>query len=180
MALDYDTVMSKVETDLPFSYTDTEAILYAVAVGMGRDERDVAQGDDRIAVDRHVSDKRVASAPVIDRSASQDHVVLVWRTAPGGEHDSNREYTRHPAATHDPRPIHQTYLLEHSCIVPDFGCSSAAPQVRGPKSDRSRDKRPGPVAISSTAMPNTQMGSQRISLSMVSALCSSSPPTSQR
>ena len=37
MALDYDTIMSKVETDLPFTYTDTETILYALAVGMGRD-----------------------------------------------------------------------------------------------------------------------------------------------
>ena len=43
MALDYDTVMSKVETDLPFSYTDTEAILYAVAVGMGRDPLDTRE-----------------------------------------------------------------------------------------------------------------------------------------
>ncbi len=43
MALDYDTVMSKVETDLPFSYTDTEAILYAVAVGMGRDPLDARE-----------------------------------------------------------------------------------------------------------------------------------------
>ena len=43
MALDYDTVMSKVETDLPFSYKDTEAILYAVAVGMGRDPLDARE-----------------------------------------------------------------------------------------------------------------------------------------
>ena len=40
MALDYDTVMSKVETDLPFSYTDTDSILYALGVGMGRDPLD--------------------------------------------------------------------------------------------------------------------------------------------
>ena len=43
MALDYDTVMSKVETDLPFSYTDTETILYAIAVGMGRDPLDARE-----------------------------------------------------------------------------------------------------------------------------------------
>jgi acyl dehydratase len=40
MALDYDTVMSKVETDLPFSYTDTETILYALGIGMARDPLD--------------------------------------------------------------------------------------------------------------------------------------------
>ena len=40
MALDYDNVMSKVETDLPFSYTDTESILYALSVGMGQDPVD--------------------------------------------------------------------------------------------------------------------------------------------
>jgi acyl dehydratase len=40
MALDYDNVMSKVETDLPFTYTDTESILYALSVGMGRDPVD--------------------------------------------------------------------------------------------------------------------------------------------
>lgn len=43
MALDYDTIMSKVETDLPFSYTDTETILYALAVGMGRDPLDARE-----------------------------------------------------------------------------------------------------------------------------------------
>ena len=40
MALDYDNVMSKVEIDLPFTYTDTESILYALSVGMGRDPVD--------------------------------------------------------------------------------------------------------------------------------------------
>ena len=40
MALDYDTVMSKVETDLPFSYTDAETILYALGIGMARDPLD--------------------------------------------------------------------------------------------------------------------------------------------
>ena len=43
MALDYDTIMSKVETDLPFSYTDTETILYALGVGMGRDPLDARE-----------------------------------------------------------------------------------------------------------------------------------------
>jgi len=37
MALDYDTLMSKVEIDLPFSYTDADAMLYALSVGMGTD-----------------------------------------------------------------------------------------------------------------------------------------------
>ena len=40
MALIYDEVMAKVETDLPFSYTDRDAILYALSVGMGRDPLD--------------------------------------------------------------------------------------------------------------------------------------------
>lgn len=40
MALNYDNVMSKVETDLPFTYTDTESILYALSVGMGRNPVD--------------------------------------------------------------------------------------------------------------------------------------------
>ena len=43
MALDYDTVMSKVETDLPFSYSDTESILYALAVGMGSNPLDTSE-----------------------------------------------------------------------------------------------------------------------------------------
>jgi acyl dehydratase len=37
MALDYDTLMSKVQTDLPFSYTDADSMLYALSVGMGTD-----------------------------------------------------------------------------------------------------------------------------------------------
>ncbi|MEJ2256768.1 MAG: MaoC/PaaZ C-terminal domain-containing protein [Woeseiaceae bacterium] len=40
MALIYDEVMAKVETDLPFSYTDKDSILYALSVGMGRDPVD--------------------------------------------------------------------------------------------------------------------------------------------
>ena len=40
MALIYDEVMAKVETDLPFSYSDKDAILYALSVGMGRDPLD--------------------------------------------------------------------------------------------------------------------------------------------
>ena len=37
MPLDYDSLMSTVENDLPFSYTDTESMLYALGIGMGRD-----------------------------------------------------------------------------------------------------------------------------------------------
>ena len=37
MALDYDTLMSRVETDLPFSYTDADSMLYALSVGMAQD-----------------------------------------------------------------------------------------------------------------------------------------------
>jgi len=40
MALIYDEVMAKVETDVPFSYTERETILYALSVGMGRDPVD--------------------------------------------------------------------------------------------------------------------------------------------
>lgn len=40
MALDYDTLMSKVETDLPFTYTDADAMLYALGVGMGTNPLD--------------------------------------------------------------------------------------------------------------------------------------------
>jgi acyl dehydratase len=40
MALNYDEVMAKVETDLPFSYTDKDTILYALSVGMGKDPLD--------------------------------------------------------------------------------------------------------------------------------------------
>jgi len=40
MALDYDKVMSKVDIDLPFSYTDADTMLYALSIGMGRDPLD--------------------------------------------------------------------------------------------------------------------------------------------
>lgn len=45
MALDYDKLMSKVETDLPFSYTDADAMLYALSVGMGTDPLDERELD---------------------------------------------------------------------------------------------------------------------------------------
>ncbi len=37
MALNYDELMSKSIYDIPFRYTDTETILYALSVGMGQD-----------------------------------------------------------------------------------------------------------------------------------------------
>jgi len=37
MALNYDELMSKSIYDIPFTYTDTETILYALSIGMGRD-----------------------------------------------------------------------------------------------------------------------------------------------
>lgn len=40
MALNYDEVMSKTVTDIPFSYSDTETMLYALSIGMGRDPLD--------------------------------------------------------------------------------------------------------------------------------------------
>ena len=40
MALDYDELMSKVQTDLPFSYTDADTMLYALSIGMGNDPLD--------------------------------------------------------------------------------------------------------------------------------------------
>ncbi|MDH5455854.1 MAG: MaoC/PaaZ C-terminal domain-containing protein [Gammaproteobacteria bacterium] len=43
MALDYDTLMAKVESDLPFSYTDADSMLYALAVGMGQDPLDTRE-----------------------------------------------------------------------------------------------------------------------------------------
>jgi acyl dehydratase len=43
MALDYDTLMSKVENDLPFSYTDADSMLYALSVGMARDPVDTRE-----------------------------------------------------------------------------------------------------------------------------------------
>ena len=40
MALDYEELLSKSVYDIPFSYTDNEAMLYALSVGMGRDPQD--------------------------------------------------------------------------------------------------------------------------------------------
>jgi acyl dehydratase len=40
MALNYDELMSKVELDLPFSYTDADSMLYALSIGMGRNPLD--------------------------------------------------------------------------------------------------------------------------------------------
>ncbi|NNF40867.1 MAG: 3-alpha,7-alpha,12-alpha-trihydroxy-5-beta-cholest-24-enoyl-CoA hydratase [Woeseiaceae bacterium] len=40
MALNYDELMSNAIYDIPFSYTDTEAILYALSIGMGQDPLD--------------------------------------------------------------------------------------------------------------------------------------------
>jgi len=37
MALDYDHLMATSIVDLPFSYRDTETILYALSIGLGRD-----------------------------------------------------------------------------------------------------------------------------------------------
>jgi acyl dehydratase len=43
MALDYDELMAKVETDLPFNYTDADAMLYALSIGLGADPLDLRQ-----------------------------------------------------------------------------------------------------------------------------------------
>ena len=43
MSLDYDKLMSTVENDLPFSYTDADSMLYALSVGMGRDPLDARE-----------------------------------------------------------------------------------------------------------------------------------------
>ena len=43
MALDYDELMSKVQTDLPFSYTDADTMLYALSIGMGNDPLDLRE-----------------------------------------------------------------------------------------------------------------------------------------
>lgn len=40
MALDYDKLMSTNIVDLPFSYRDTETMLYALSIGLGRDPLD--------------------------------------------------------------------------------------------------------------------------------------------
>ncbi|MDJ0749728.1 MAG: MaoC/PaaZ C-terminal domain-containing protein [Woeseiaceae bacterium] len=37
MPLEYDKLLSTVELDLPFNYTDADTMLYALAIGMGRD-----------------------------------------------------------------------------------------------------------------------------------------------
>lgn len=45
MAITYDKLMSLAVKDMPFSYTDRDSMLYAVAVGMGRDATDLKQLD---------------------------------------------------------------------------------------------------------------------------------------
>ena len=40
MPLEYEKLISTVELDLPFSYTDADTMLYALAIGMGRDPVD--------------------------------------------------------------------------------------------------------------------------------------------
>ncbi len=40
MPLDYDQLMATKVADLPLSYDDSEAILYALSIGMGRDPLD--------------------------------------------------------------------------------------------------------------------------------------------
>ena len=45
MPLDYDKLMSTVENDLPFSYTDRDSMLYALSVGMGQDPLDAGELD---------------------------------------------------------------------------------------------------------------------------------------
>ena len=43
MPLEYDKLLSTVELDLPFAYTDADAMLYALAIGMGRDPVDTRE-----------------------------------------------------------------------------------------------------------------------------------------
>jgi acyl dehydratase len=43
MALDYDKLMATKVVDLPLSYGDSEAILYALSIGMGRDPLDLKE-----------------------------------------------------------------------------------------------------------------------------------------
>ena len=43
MTLIYDKLMATTVVDLPFSYTDTETILYALSVGLGRDPLDTKE-----------------------------------------------------------------------------------------------------------------------------------------
>ena len=45
MALDYDKLMATSVVDLPFSYRDTETMLYALSVGLGRDPVDQRELD---------------------------------------------------------------------------------------------------------------------------------------
>ncbi len=40
MALNYDEVMAKIVTNIPFSYSDADSMLYALSIGMGRDPLD--------------------------------------------------------------------------------------------------------------------------------------------
>ena len=43
MALNYEKLMSKSIDDIPFSYTDTDTILYALSVGMARDPMNIRE-----------------------------------------------------------------------------------------------------------------------------------------
>lgn len=43
MALDYDELMATTVVDLPFSFSDTETMLYALSIGLGRDPLDRAE-----------------------------------------------------------------------------------------------------------------------------------------
>ncbi|MEO1201178.1 MAG: MaoC/PaaZ C-terminal domain-containing protein [Pseudomonadota bacterium] len=43
MALDYDKLMATKVVDLPFSYRDTESMLYALSVGLGRNPLDASE-----------------------------------------------------------------------------------------------------------------------------------------
>jgi len=43
MPLDYDQLMATKVVDLPLSYNDSEAILYALSIGMGRDPMDLKE-----------------------------------------------------------------------------------------------------------------------------------------
>jgi len=43
MALNYDEVMSKSIYDLPFTYSDTETLLYALSIGLGQDPLDTKE-----------------------------------------------------------------------------------------------------------------------------------------
>jgi len=43
MPLDYDKLMATKDVDLPLSYDDSEAILYALSIGMGRDPLDLKE-----------------------------------------------------------------------------------------------------------------------------------------